>query len=264
MVNIDLLNIESSEFDSRDLVIESINHPKFEFPAQLDYRPDMPVAWNQGADGPCSAYAAAAIKMWQEYKDYGSKEGLSQYFVYNLRPNYPAKGMTPRNTMRILKDYGIPYKKSFKLKWKKVEEIPAHVLEEAANHKILGYARVMTIEGLKKSLYKNGPAYIAMPVFNDSAGFWKPKYNDRLLGGHALVVVGYNDKGFILRNSWGIGWGDNGHSIYPYQDFGAHYEIWTSIDDESSKPVIGARPPKRTKQDREGTLKKFISIFKKN
>lgn len=263
MVNIDLLNIESSHFDSRDLVIESINHPVSDFPITLDYRPDMPLAWNQGSDGPCSAYAAAAIKMWQEYKDYGSKEALSQFFVYNLRPNYPAKGMTPRNTMKILKDYGIPYKKTFKLKWKNVEEIPAGVLEEAANHKILGYARVMTIEGLKKSLYKNGPAYIAMPVFNGSDCFWKPNFSEKLLGGHALCVVGYTKYGFILRNSWGTLWGDNGHIEYPYSDFGAHYEIWTSIDDKSSSPSITTGSPKRAKEDRQGILKRFIEIFKK-
>jgi len=262
MVNVDLLNIESSLFDARDFVIESINHPTFDFPESLDYRKEMPTAWAQGSDGPCSAYAAAAIKMWQEYKDYGSKEALSQYFVYNLRSNYPQKGMSPRDTMKILKDYGIPYKKEFKLKWKKLEDVPQPVLDNAANHRILGYARVMTIDGLKKSLYKNGPAYIAMPVFNDSPKFWKPRYGERQLGGHALCVVGYNQEGFIIRNSWGALWADNGHTIYPYKDFGAHYEIWTSIDDKSSQPVIGARTPKRTKEDREGILKKFIAIFK--
>jgi C1A family cysteine protease len=78
-----------------------------------------------------------------------------------------------------------------------------------------------------------------MPVFNGDASFWKPKFNEKMIGGHALVVVGYTDTGFILRNSWGRTWADKGHSIYPYVDWGSHWEIWTMIDEETSdiKPV---------------------------
>ena len=255
MINIELLNIETSEHDSRDLVIESINNPTFEFPESVDYRKDLPRAWDQGSDGPCSAYAAAAIKTWQELKDYGSTEELSRYFIYNLRHNAPKKGMTPRHTMQLLRKYGIPYKDSFKRRWKKKEDIPQEVMDEAINHRILGYARIMTVDGLKKSIYKNGPAYIAMPVFNDSSSFWKANFNERILGGHALCVVGYNSDGFILRNSWGSNWSDRGHTTYPYSDWGSHYEAWTSIDEKSNAPVLNTTKKK-------DAVKKRRSIFK--
>lgn len=255
-MNIELLNIEKSEHDSRDLVIENINHPIFDYPEQVDYRNDLPLAWNQGRDGPCSSFAAAAIKTWQELKDYGSTEELSRYFLYNLRVNYPEKGMTPRHTMQLLRKYGIPYKDSFKKRWNSVEDIPVNVMEEALNHRIAGYAKIKTIEGLKKSIYKNGPAYISMPVFNESSSFWKANRSERMLGGHALCVVGYNKKGFILRNSWGPYWADMGHSVYPYSDWGSHYEIWTSIDEKSNKPVI------KEKKERKSIFKRFLSIFK--
>lgn len=29
-------------------------------------------------------------------------------------------------------------------------------------------------------------------------------------GGHAVALVGYDEKGFIVRNSWGVKWGDKG------------------------------------------------------
>jgi len=33
-------------------------------------------------------------------------------------------------------------------------------------------------------------------------------------GGHAVCVVGYTKQGtFIVRNSWGDGWGDNGFAF---------------------------------------------------
>lgn len=234
-----LLNEFTSPFDSRDYIVESINHPDQEYPETLDYRKDLPDAWNQGVDGPCSSYSAAAIKTWHEVMDVDLKEPLSPYFVYNLRSNYPESGMYPRDTMNILKKYGISKEKSFKKsKMKRFDDIPKEVLDEAYNFRIKGYAKVNTIDGLKKSLYKNGPAYIAMPVFHGDHNFWKPKFKGKMLGGHALVVVGYNKDGFILRNSWGTNWANNGHTIYPYSDWGAHWEIWTTIDDDSSNVTI--------------------------
>jgi len=39
-----------------------------------------------------------------------------------------------------------------------------------------------------------------------------------VLGGHALVLVGYNDSTsrFTFRNSWGASWGDAGYGTIPY------------------------------------------------
>jgi len=230
---------ELSPFDKRDLIVEGIHNPQFDFPNTLDYRPELPPAWDQGREGACSAFAAAGMKQWQELKDYGLSHELSKYFVYNLRSNKPSSGMYPRNTMGILQRYGIPKKKSFNKKWMNINEIPKPVLDEALNNKIAGYAKVSTIDGLKKSLYKNGPCYGAFPVYKTDGEFWKPSFGYvKIIGGHAICIVGYNEKGFIIRNSWGTRWGDEGHIIYPYSDWGSHMEIWTTIDDDSSAPVF--------------------------
>jgi hypothetical protein len=42
------------------------------------------------------------------------------------------------------------------------------------------------------------------------------------LGGHAFAIVGYNDLGFIVQNSWGQGWGTKGLAIWPYSDWQAN------------------------------------------
>jgi len=41
---------------------------------------------------------------------------------------------------------------------------------------------------------------------------------EKLLGGHAVLLVGYNKtkKVFIVRNSWGTNWGDNGYFYMPF------------------------------------------------
>ena len=45
-----------------------------------------------------------------------------------------------------------------------------------------------------------------------------PQPGERLLGGHAVMAVGYDDKSqrFIVRNSWGTGWGMKGYFTIPY------------------------------------------------
>jgi len=52
--------------------------------------------------------------------------------------------------------------------------------------------------------------YFVHPVTKDSISNY---------GGHAVTVVGFNDKGFIFKNSWGEEWGENG---YGYLSFDAH------------------------------------------
>ena len=48
---------------------------------------------------------------------------------------------------------------------------------------------------------------------------------EQVLGGHAVSIVGYDDTmpvdgrspgRFIVRNSWGTSWGDNGYFYMPY------------------------------------------------
>ncbi len=257
----ELLNIENSPLDTRDIVIESILNPELKFPVELDYRKDMPEVWDQGEDGPCSSFAAAAIKMWQEKMNYGLDEELSKYFIYNIRPNAPQPGMNPRTTMRLLQSWGIPRKKIYNSKpIKDVNTLSKEILDDARNHRIFGYAAINTIDGLKGALIKNGPAYIAMPVYHEEASFWKGERGAHMLGGHALVVVGYNKQGFILRNSWGSDWNGDGHTIYPYNDFGMHLEIWTSIDDMTSTKRIPSTVPRANKK---GISTFFMKLFGK-
>jgi hypothetical protein len=45
------------------------------------------------------------------------------------------------------------------------------------------------------------------------------KYNDKVNGGHAFAIVGYNDKGFWIQNSWSKAWGDNGVALWLYEDW---------------------------------------------
>ncbi len=46
-----------------------------------------------------------------------------------------------------------------------------------------------------------------------------PPQDPKRFGGHAFALVGYNDKGFIVQNSWGPDWGAGGFAVMPYADW---------------------------------------------
>lgn len=56
--------------------------------------------------------------------------------------------------------------------------------------------------------------------------FRKAEPND---GGHAFVIVGYNERGFLIQNSWGREWGDGGIATVTYDDWLEHaMDCWVA------------------------------------
>ncbi len=235
-----LLNIVPSKEDSRDFIAESIYPENVTIPKELDLRKFLHPVVNQGSQGTCSAQVAACMKEYQEYKDQGlvgEENKMSPQFIYNLREEPDYEGMSPRETMKILKNTGSC--REFVYPYGIIEypdSISSDAYSDAENYKIMNYAHIETLEGLKTALTKNGVCYICFPVYNETPKMWKKREGDRDMGGHAMSVVGFNEYGFIIRNSWGKEWGEDGYTTYPYSDWGAHWEIWTTIDTNSTLP----------------------------
>ena len=246
----DYLKIKKSPEDSRDRIIEQHSvFPSENVPGSVDYRPDLLPVRNQGSQGTCFAQSAATMKEWQEKQDYGLDEYLSPQFFYNNRFNLydsdPAndEGMYSRDVMKLLSKMGICLEKNFAYESTQTrDQIDPELYHEAKNHTISSYARVTTLEGLIVSLYRNGPCLIAFPIYNFSDKMWQQNPGEDFLGGHAMTVVGYrrqsegsSDGYFIIRNSWSDTWGQRGYCYYPFSEWGSHWEIWTTVDEETEK-----------------------------
>lgn len=93
------------------------------------------------------------------------------------------------------------------------------------NYKIFAYYIIPSLMVAKIAIIMNGPLIAGLPVYNSNrVDFW----NGKLLEGyHAVSLIGYNENGFILRNSWGKDYGYNGYSILNYSDFNKIIELWT-------------------------------------
>lgn len=224
-----------SPYDSRDWVYEALPNIKAgEAPAELDLRNAIPNIRDQGSQGSCVAMSGACMKEWQEYHDEKISGYYSPQFIYNQRENQSTEGMYLRDLMKILTNKGCCREGFYPYGSK--EDIPQNAFEDAKNFVIKGYAKIFTIDGLKQALVKNGPCVITYPVYNYTSRFWKQRSGDKSIGGHAVAVVGYDANGFLIRNSWGDDWANKGYTVYPYGDWGAHWEVYTTVDADSMPP----------------------------
>lgn len=234
-----VFNLKRSSQDDRDFLLESIYPAPVSLPITYDLRKEMTPIRDQGTQGTCSAQTASAMKEWQENVDVGFKGYMSPQFIYNLREN-PDEGMTPRDTMKILSQIGIVPEKTYPYGKREKIDLNSPLVKEASKFKISGYAKIETIDSLKKALIANGPCYIAFPVYNpNKQEFWKQEFpSQKAMGGHAVTVAGYLKDCFIIRNSWSSNWGDRGYCYYKFEDWGMHWECWTTIDADSSQEKL--------------------------
>lgn len=67
--------------------------------------------------------------------------------------------------------------------------------------------------------------------------------SSQVLGGHAFLIAGYNDVGFLVQNSWGTDWGDGGYATLPYEDWLDNaYDAWVG---RPGVPQVGVRQGRR-------------------
>lgn len=227
------LDLLPSPVDCRDYMVDSIFYKTIKLPETLDYRTELLPIRDQGHQGSCSAMTAAVIKEWQEYRELEYVGYMSPQFVYNQRQYKHRQGMTPRDTMKILKEKGIVPEKIYPYGTR--TKITQKILSLAQNFKIRAYGRINTIYSAKTALITDGPLYAGFPVYSEEKPkFWKQEnLSQKSIGGHAVAIVGWTKDSFIIRNSWGVDWGYEGYCYYPFDEWGSHWEIWSTIDADS-------------------------------
>lgn len=223
-------------FDPRDywahekLVLSDI------VPSTFDLRPMLMRPYDQGQVGSCTGNATAgALELDQillfPRESAFTPDRLALY--YNGRI---AEGTTDQDAGAMLRDvvagvatYG--YKAETVYDESKVTTAPTQAdYDEMAKRKITNmmYARVQqNVNSIKQVVYSKRGVIIGFTVYASFErighdGIMKmPARREQVLGGHAVLIVGYDDhkQCFIVRNSWGDTWGQWGYFYAPYAYF---------------------------------------------
>jgi C1A family cysteine protease len=108
------------------------------------------------------------------------------------------------------------------------QDVTAKFKDVALKHKVISYHRVpQNLDSIKTALANElHPISFGFLVYEsfETTAVAKtgivpmPKAKEQCMGGHAVLIVGYDDakQSFIVMNSWGSSWGDKGYFYLPY------------------------------------------------
>jgi C1A family cysteine protease len=203
-------------------------------PASVDLRPNCPPVYDQGQLGSCTANAIAASIEFNRMK-----EDLTPIFVpsrlfiyYNERAMEGTvntdSGAQIRDGIKSVGGQGACIEDSWPYDITQFQNQPPDpCYQEALQHRAIQYQRIVHNINLMKGCLASGyPFVFGFTVYESfesdavaqSGHAPMPGPNEQTLGGHAVMAVGYDDSQnwFIIRNSWGTGWGMEGYFTLPY------------------------------------------------
>jgi Papain family cysteine protease len=224
-----ILNARTDTPDIRDRMYEPA---LIQLQPHIDNRGGTEIL-DQGKEGACTGFGLAAVINLLNVKKRNHKFQASPRMLYEMAkkhdewPGEDYAGSSCRGAIRGWKNMGVCSEQD----WRYAPDDPGELTidrAKAARSCTLGaYYRLRPeINDYHSALNEVGAVYVSADVH---AGWFAPKAaRNRLAvivpsgtveGGHAFAIVGYNNDGFIVQNSWGPSWGSKGCAIWFYEDW---------------------------------------------
>jgi len=231
--------------DQRDHLYAAPVEALAKLPQEVDLRPHCPPVYDQGQLGSCTANAIGAAVQFERAKQALQPDFIpSRLFIYyNERVIEHTvssdSGAMIRDGIKTVAKQGAcpetdwPYNIAHFM-----EKPPAQAYTDASKYKAVLYRKVIrNLSQMKGCLASGYPFVIGFTVYESfesqqvaqTGVMPMPNTNEQILGGHAVLVVGYDEgqQRFIVRNSWGPNWGMKGYFTMPYA-----YLTDTSLSDD--------------------------------
>jgi len=226
----------------------------------VDLRNKCPGIYDQGKLGSCTANAIAGAYQYDEIKQ-SEKETFipSRLFIYYNEREMEGSvntdsGAQIRDGIKSINSIGVCPEDMWPYDITKFTNKPnANCYTTAKDHYTVKYKRVIQNEKCINMVLSSGlPIVFGIAVYEsletdtvtDTGIIPMPKVTERLLGGHAIMLVGYTKIDdidyYIIRNSWGKGWGDNGYGYLPLtyvlnSDLSSDFWVINKVYDQSNK-----------------------------
>ncbi len=204
-------------------------------PRRVDLREYLTEVENQEGTNSCAANAVAGAYEYLVKRHLGEEAyDVSRLFIYyNGRAvdgcENEDEGSVIGSLIESLKEHGACSEETWPFDEELVNEQPNdEAYQEASQFLIEDTALVPTqLDAWKSALAEGYPIIFGISLFRSFDKHRKPglvplpsprESSRESHGGHAMLAVGYSDQDrvFIVRNSWGTDWGDEGYCYIPY------------------------------------------------
>jgi C1A family cysteine protease len=205
-----------------------------DLPPSVDLRAQCPPIYDQGDLGSCTANALGGAFQFEQKKQQKPDFVPSRLFIYyNEREmegtiNQDA-GAQIRDGIKTMVDKGVCPEKMWPYNtWKFKKQPCPECYTVALENQVQEYLRITphTLYEVKHCLSDGYPVAFGFTIYesfmNEEVARTgiapMPGPNESMLGGHATMIVGYDDSmsALLVRNSWGPNWGIGGYFWLPY------------------------------------------------
>jgi C1A family cysteine protease len=234
--------------DHRDFLYAAPMAVLGSLPTKVDMRDRCPAVYDQGQLGSCTANAIGGAMEFELIKENAKDVFVpSRLFIYyNERVIEGTvdsdSGAQIRDGIKSVASQGAPHEELWPYDIAKFADKPdPAAYDDALKHEATLYQRlVQVLSQLKGCLAAGNPFVFGFTVYEsfesqevaNTGVVPMPGPNEQVLGGHAVLAVGYDDseQRFIVRNSWGPNWGMKGYFTIPYTyliDQNLASDFWT-------------------------------------